>query len=99
MAKIKLTDKEAADMRFKCIELVINNGSKLDARSPFEKAETFFSFIMGEVIETAKEVSDKDIEAPVVPVAQAETVMPKVQSASIEKNPFTDSGRPKVLIS
>ena len=89
-----MIDKERAELRLKCIQLVIEAGSRVQIIDPFERAEQYYEFISGvakpapKLKTTKKQVAKKQVVKEEV---QPETAQP-------EKNPFGDSGRQQVML-
>lgn len=55
-----MNDKEKRFLKFKCLELVVKNGSANARQEPTELAGKYFAFVAG----TTPEKKEEDTEAP-----------------------------------
>lgn len=89
----ELTNKDKAYIRLKCLNLVIENGSKLDCREPLEKSEVYYNYIVGEKKVVANKPAKKKVKSK--PSTKNNGTVKDIEPVS---TPFEDSGRKKVLI-
>jgi len=96
---LTISDSEKVYLRLDCLTLVMNNGSKLDAKSPQDKAEELYNFVMGNVPITPLYHND----VIVVEARGQEIETPKDIPATVIQStgsiPFTDTGRKREIIS
>jgi hypothetical protein len=107
---LSLTDREKAELRVKCLSLVLDNGSRIDANNPKDKAEEYYSFIINDNCpkkESAKKVESagKQVQKTYPPkgyLNKIEYDLP-VETTELKEEeipvPFPDSGRKKVILS
>lgn len=94
-----ITDAMIMQIRLKCLLAVVEGGSAMDARSPVEKAQAYFDWIMKvepmkiEKIENTKE-NKKEVEAISKPQEPSKETVKEIPA----NNPFSDTGRKQVML-
>ena len=91
---LEISDIVKANIRLKCLSMVVEAGSRIDATSPEEKAQQYYDFIVCNSIK--KIVSDKKNTVKRKP-GRPNKVKQMVQQPVV--NPFGDKGRPVEIIS
>ena len=88
-----LTDKDKAYMRMKCLSLVVENGSRIDSKSPQDRAEEYYNFVINNMtkVQEIKEAVDTVVDAVAREIHEAEQV-------DVTQTPFGESGRKQVLL-
>ena len=93
-----LSDKDKAYMRLKCISMVVEGGSRMDAMAPQVKAEEYYNFIIGKCTAEKDEKVVIEIEKPKEPISETINDVHVQKPVSNQASPFGESGRPQVFI-
>ena len=95
----KISERDKAFIRLKCVELILANGNRLDAnKNLLERSDEYFQYITGrkKAVPTVKPTPIVQVKE--TPIAPPEDTASQSADKNPDSNPFGDSGRQKVLI-